>query len=130
MDTRTKIISAERADQVVSELRADGKQTAVATGWFDILRAAHGESLKDAGSRGSPLLALVHADSDTHPTVLDQHSRAQLVAALDAVDYVVICDQAAARKLISAWKPSAVVDADKPVSGSVIEDVLQRYSRA
>ena len=127
MDTRVKILSPERAWEVVSSLFTAGGRIAVVTGWFDILRSAHGEVIEGAAAEGHRVVALVHADCESHQTVLDEGSRAQLVAAMGAVAYVVICDQAAAEELTASWKPAAILDAEEPVSGSVVKDVLQRY---
>ena len=127
MDTRVKIISLERARALVSSRIAAGEQIAVVKGWFDILRSTHLEVLDHASIESSYVVALVHANSDTRPTVLDEQSRAQLVAALGASDSVVICDQAAAEELTAGWKPVVIVDAEESVSGNVVEDVLQRY---
>ncbi len=127
MDTRVKILSPERAREVVSSLITAGERIAVVKGWFDILRSAHGEVIEGAASEGHRVVALVHADRESHPTVLDEGSRAQLVAAMGAVAYVVICDQAAEEELTAAWKPAVILDAEEPIPGSVVEDVLQRY---
>ena len=127
MDTRVKILSPERAREVISSFITAGERIAVVKGWFDILRSTHGEVIDGAASEGHRVVALVHADRESHPTVLDEGSRAQLVAALGAVAHVVICDEAAAEDLTATWKPAVIVDAEQPASGSVVEDVLQRY---
>ncbi len=127
MYTRVKILSPGRVRELVPSLITAGERIAVVKGWFDILRSAHGKVIEGAAAEGHRVVALVHADRESHPTVLDGGSRAQLVAALGAVAYVVICDQAAAEELTAAWEPAVILDAEEPVSSSVVEDVLQRY---
>ena len=127
MDTRVKIISPERARDLVLSRIAAGERIAVVKGWFDVLRSTHCEALDHASIESSYVVVLVHADTDARPTVLDEQSRAQLVAALGAADCVVICDQALAEELTVGWKPPVIVDAEESVSGNVVEDVLQRY---
>ena len=85
MDTRTKIIGAER----VAELARSGAQ--VVSGYFDPLVASLAEQLaalkQDLKREGSPLVVLIR--SSRNP-ILPPRARAELVAALAVVDYV--CD--------------------------------------
>jgi bifunctional ADP-heptose synthase (sugar kinase/adenylyltransferase) len=130
MDTRVKIVSLERAHEEVTSYMEGTETVAVVQGWFDVLRSTHVAVIEGAASDSHRVVALVHADSGSRPTVLDEGSRAQLVAALGAVVHVVICDQAAVEELTSIWKPALILAAEEPVSGSVVEDVLQRYRSA
>jgi bifunctional ADP-heptose synthase (sugar kinase/adenylyltransferase) len=129
MDTRVKIVDAG----TVSDLpirNSNGTRWVVARGWFDILRSAHCRSLAEAKAQGGKLAVLVRADSDDPPTLLDQSSRAQLVAALAAVDYVVICDGTQADLLAEAWKPDAIFDIDEAFRNDLVREVVQRHRPA
>ena len=85
MDTRSKIISSERA----AELARSG--ATLVSGFFDPLVAALAEqlaSLKEEGMQGgAPLVVLIRSAENP---ILPARARAELVAALAAVDYV--CD--------------------------------------
>ena len=129
MDTRKKILPVEDARRRIESLRAEGKSIAVVYGWFDILRAGHASALAQAKEGCDELLVLVRPDSETHSTVLDEWSRAQLVAALGVVDIVVLCDRVGQEELLKALSNAPAVDADQAVTGSVIEDVLRRHGR-
>ena len=63
-------------------------------------------------------------------TFLFMASRAQLVAAVAAVDYVVICDQPETERLVAAVPPEAVVDLEAQVGRDVVADVLERHPPA
>ena len=128
MDTRTKIIGLDRAGALFSSLAGKGGGIVVARGSFDLLSAEHCRRLAGAKERGKYLVAAVYADKDPQETVLGQVARAQMVAALAVVDYVVICDQAQTERTVSPWRATAVVDADPISARDVIGDVLQRYS--
>jgi hypothetical protein len=81
VDTRTKIIGAERA----AELAQAGAQ--VVSGYFDPLVASLAEQLIAQKRPGYPLLVLIR--SSPNP-ILPARARAELVAALEVVDFV--CD--------------------------------------
>lgn len=129
MDTRKKILSVEEARRRIESLSSTGRTIAVAHGWFDIIRAEHAATLTTTKQSHDELLVLVRPDSDTRPTVLDESSRSQLVAALAATDTVVLCDEVAQEELLQALVNAALVDVEQFVTGSVIDDVLRRHGR-
>jgi hypothetical protein len=84
VDTRSKIVSPERAAELVRS------GAALVSGFFDPLVAALAEQLagiKKGTQSGAPLIVLIR--SARNP-ILPARARAELVAALAAVDYV--CD--------------------------------------
>ena len=81
MDTRTKIVPLAEGARIA----ADG--ATVITGYFDPLLAWHAERLKEAKQGTRPLLVAI-ADP-TEPPILPSRARAELVAGLAVVDYVV-----------------------------------------
>ncbi len=80
MDTRTKIIPLAEA----KEIAACG--ATIASGYFDPLLASHAERLQSLKREGAPLLVLI---ADPVNPILPARARAELVAGLAAVDYVV-----------------------------------------
>ena len=129
MDTRKKILTIEEARRRLEFLTAAGKTVGVACGWFDIVRAEHAAALMQAREGHDELLVLVRPDTDGRSTVLDESSRAQLVAALGATDSVVLCDEVAQAELLRPLANAAPVDVEQSLTGSVIEDVLRRHGR-
>lgn len=121
MDTRKKIVAADRI-QPSSNL-------AVAFGRFDVLTVEHCRALASAASSAQPLIALVQADSDPPRALLDETSRAQLVAGLGAVNHVVICDRTEREKLLASWRPATVIDVESEVRRDVVADVISRHRR-
>jgi glycerol-3-phosphate cytidylyltransferase-like family protein len=74
---------------------------AMATGFFDVLRAEH---IRELGvmKHGDPLLVIVLPLAEE---LLGQRSRAELVAGLRMVDYVVAADHGDVDAIIDALKP-------------------------
>lgn len=125
MDTRTKIVPADR---VASELTAIAKngEAVAAAGWFDVLQAAHGERLSAAKPVGARLVVFVYDDGPERRGLLDAASRAQMVAALAAVDCVVICPDAEAASLAvrSNLPPPLLIEDAMP--RDIVADVLRK----
>jgi bifunctional ADP-heptose synthase (sugar kinase/adenylyltransferase) len=101
MDTRSKILTLAQAASLTGPL-------AMVTGYFDILRAAHIRDLEALRQRagGAKLLAVV---LPAPGEILTQRARAELVAALRVIDYVVIADAAAAHRLADSLQPVELV---------------------
>ena len=85
MDTRSKILTAEEVRQ-----RLDKQAVCWVSGHFDPLLTAHAAHLKTFTAPGRILV--VEITNSLHP-LLAQRARAELVAALSMVDYVVLSDQ-------------------------------------
>lgn len=89
MDTRTKILDAAAAAAAASEARRAGKTVKLVTGTFDPLLAAHARRLREVAGEGAVLFAAI---SEPANPLLSARARAELVAALGVVDYVVLGD--------------------------------------
>jgi bifunctional ADP-heptose synthase (sugar kinase/adenylyltransferase) len=98
MDTRTKILTAEAAPRACT----------VATGTFDLVLAGDARELAEirAAHPGRPLLVVVLPLPDP---LLPQRGRAEMVAALRMVDYVVTADDAAPDALLASLEPAHLV---------------------
>jgi len=111
MDTRTKIFSREALRQRLAEHRRQGERIVLTNGCFDILHVGHVRYLEGARREGDVLVVAVNSDAseraikgDGRP-VLPQQARAELVAALGAVNYVVIFDEPNVEALLAELKP-------------------------
>jgi bifunctional ADP-heptose synthase (sugar kinase/adenylyltransferase) len=80
VENRTKIISGAEA------VRIAASGAIVVTGYFDPLLAAHAERLAGLKRAGLPLLAAI---VEPENPILPARARAELVAGLAVVDYVV-----------------------------------------
>jgi bifunctional ADP-heptose synthase (sugar kinase/adenylyltransferase) len=124
VDTRSKILSRDDA------LRLPPPLTLV-TGYFDILRAEHARDLQQARDRAPAQPLMVVVLTGPNP-LLSPRSRAELVAALRMVDYVVTTDDGDRDSLIEALKPAQLVHleaADKRRARQLMEHVQRRQTR-
>jgi D-beta-D-heptose 7-phosphate kinase/D-beta-D-heptose 1-phosphate adenosyltransferase len=117
------------------ELRARGKKIVFTNGCFDLLHAGHVRYLETAKSFGDVLIVGLNSDQSVstlkgkNRPINMQMDRAYLLAALEAVDYVVIFDEDTPYNLIKAIKPITLVKGgdyeNKEVAGQDIVDELK-----
>jgi D-beta-D-heptose 7-phosphate kinase/D-beta-D-heptose 1-phosphate adenosyltransferase len=117
------------------ELKARGKKIIFTNGCFDILHAGHVRYLETAKSYGDVLI--LGLNSDRSVTALKgegrpintQPDRAYILAALEAVDFVVVFDEDTPYDLIKTVKPHVLVKGGdyegKEVIGQDIADELK-----
>ena len=104
MDTRTKIITPEEA----CALARSPKIAALATGYFDVLLAAHIRELDRVRGSLPDALLLVALGAPEQP-LLDARARAEMVAALAMVDYVVSLEDRQMESLLAAFPAERIV---------------------
>lgn len=110
-EAHSKILSREALAPLVAQRRAQGKRVVFANGCFDGLHVGHVRYLEAARREGDVLVVGVNADSSARELkgpgrpILDETARATLVAALRAVDYVVIFAEPNVESLLEQLRP-------------------------
>jgi rfaE bifunctional protein nucleotidyltransferase chain/domain len=109
--TPCKIVSREGLRDALAREKKQGKRVVFANGCFDTLHVGHVRYLEGARREGDVLVVGVNADSSVRKLkgpgrpVLDEQARAQLVAALRAVDFVVLFSEPNVEALLEALRP-------------------------
>jgi rfaE bifunctional protein nucleotidyltransferase chain/domain len=107
----TKIVSRDALVPLLEAERRRGKRIVLANGCFDILHVGHVRYLEGAKREGDILVVGVNADAivcslkGPGRPVLGENARAQLVAALRAVDFVVLFSEPNVEALLEAIRP-------------------------
>jgi D-glycero-beta-D-manno-heptose 1-phosphate adenylyltransferase len=111
MDTREKILSRDGVHDVLDEHRRAGRKIVFANGVFDLLHVGHVRYLQAARDEGDVLVVGINSDASTRKLkgegrpILNERARAVLVAALAAVNYVVIFDELDVKPLLREIQP-------------------------
>jgi D-beta-D-heptose 7-phosphate kinase/D-beta-D-heptose 1-phosphate adenosyltransferase len=129
-----KILSLEHLDATLDRLRTAGKRIAMTNGCFDLLHPGHVASLAEARKQGDCLLVAVNSDRSVREIkgpgrpVIDERGRAEMLAALACVDYVVVFDEASVAGLVERVQPDVLVKSDQYATEQVVghESVLRR----
>jgi len=105
------ILTRDQLEQAVAGDRAEGRSVALANGVFDLLHVGHVRYLQAASQHADRLVVAVNSDASVRRLkgegrpILDERARADLVAALRGVHYVVIFDDDTVGPLLSALRP-------------------------
>ncbi len=105
------VLAEDELAATVARERAEGRRIAFANGCFDVLHVGHVRYLEGARREADCLVVAVNDDAsvralkgDGRP-VLPAADRAELVAALRAVEYVVIFPETTVARLLQLLKP-------------------------
>ncbi len=96
----------------LADHRAKGESIVLTNGCFDILHAGHARYLEGARAEGDILVVAINSDASVRKLkgqgrpVMPAVARAELVAALAAVDYVVIFDEPNVEALLESLRPN------------------------
>ncbi len=121
-----KIVTRAELLRALANERARGRKVAFTNGCFDLLHAGHAALLEFARSRGDLLVVGLNSDRSVRALkgkgrpIVPQGGRARLLAALEAVDYVVVFDETSVEKLVRAVRPDVLVKADQYSTKEVV----------
>lgn len=109
-----KILNWDELKKAADELKAKGKKIVFTNGCFDIIHAGHVRYLREARSLADVLVIGLNSDMSVSTIkpgrpVNPQEQRAEVLAALAVVDYVVLFDQDTPYELIKMVKPDVLV---------------------
>jgi len=112
---RDKILSVSDLISELRPLRDSGSRIVFTNGCFDIMHAGHIDYIWHARSLGDVLIVGVNSDASVKLNkgplrpIIPDHFRADMLAALEAVDYVVLFDEKEAEPLIAKVLPDILV---------------------
>lgn len=109
-----KIVNWNELKDVVDRLKADGKKIVFTNGCFDIIHIGHIRYLKEARALGDVLVIGLNSDASVFmikPSrpINPQDQRAEVLASLEMVDYVVLFDEGTPYELIKLLQPDVLV---------------------
>jgi rfaE bifunctional protein nucleotidyltransferase chain/domain len=110
-----KILGREELVRERARMRREGKQLVFTNGCFDLLHPGHVRYLDQARALGDSLVVALNSDRSVRALkgegrpILSQRERAEVMAALESVDYVTTFDEETPRELIAVLLPDILV---------------------
>jgi rfaE bifunctional protein nucleotidyltransferase chain/domain len=107
-----KLKSLEQLSDIVRSHQAKGKQVVLANGCFDLLHVGHVRYLQGARSEGDILIVAVNSDSSVRSLkgrgrpLVNESERAEIVASLSCVDYVLIFGDQTVDRILETLRPN------------------------
>ena len=105
------IHSLSELKNIIDTEKAGGKRVVFGNGCFDIVHVGHVRYLKGARELGDVLIVAVNDDSSVtglgkrKEVVTPADERAEIISALDCVDYVILFGDATVENLLRTLKP-------------------------
>ncbi|MHC5022858.1 MAG: PfkB family carbohydrate kinase [Planctomycetota bacterium] len=113
MNDALKIVPADRAAALVRDSQSAGQSVVMCHGCFDIVHPGHIRHLQHAARQGDRLLVSIMGDAlldkGSGRPLIPQELRAENLAALDCVDWVVISAATTAVELLDQIRPDIYV---------------------
>lgn len=126
------VVSLPDATRLVTDLRNAGKRIVFTNGVFDLLHPGHLRYLRAARAEGDALIVGVNSDRSVRANkgprrpVTPEAERAEILAALDPVDAVVVFDEETPAGIVKALQPDVLVKgADWPADQIVGRDTVE-----
>jgi len=137
MNTLEKIVTFEDLVTRLDKVRKSGQTIVFTNGCFDIMHVGHVRYLGQARSQGDMLIVGLNSDSSVRAIkgpkrpIVGQDHRAELLASLACVDYVVLFEEPDPLRLIQVIKPDVLVKGEDWAPDAIVgaEDVKSRGGR-
>ncbi|MGE4608287.1 MAG: D-glycero-beta-D-manno-heptose 1-phosphate adenylyltransferase [Myxococcota bacterium] len=114
LPARAKILSRQRAADAIRKAQRRGEKVVFTNGCFDLLHVGHVRSLEQARGLGDRLVVAVNTDASVrrlkgvgHP-IVSGRQRAEVLAALACVDWVVSFREPTPAALIRSLRPDVL----------------------
>ena len=110
-----RVLRWDELETALDRERAEGRRMVLTNGCFDLLHVGHVRALRAARALGDVLVVGLNSDRSVRRLkgegrpLIGQEERAEVLASLEPVDYVVVFDEPTAERLASVVKPAVYV---------------------
>lgn len=111
----SKIVTETYLKTILCKLRRNNRKIVFTNGCFDIIHVGHIRYLKKAKELGDLLVVGLNTDNSVkrlkgkNRPIIRQNDRAEILAALEYVDYVVLFNETTPERLIKGIRPDILV---------------------
>ncbi|MGC1934820.1 MAG: D-glycero-beta-D-manno-heptose 1-phosphate adenylyltransferase [Candidatus Acidiferrales bacterium] len=110
-----RVVTQDELMRHVAEEKRNGRRIVFTNGCYDLLHPGHIRLLESARELGDILILALNSDRSVRENkganrpIISEAERAEVAAALAAVDYVVLFDEATPREIIARVVPDVLV---------------------
>ncbi len=128
---KDKIIDITSIREIISNLKKQGKKVVFTNGCFDLIHVGHVRYLTEAKELGDILVIGLNADKSVSSIkpgrpVMPEDQRAEVLSALEVVDYIVLFSEDTPYELIREVQPDVLVKgADWKIEDIVGNDIAK-----
>ncbi|HUT25744.1 MAG TPA: HAD-IIIA family hydrolase [Sumerlaeia bacterium] len=129
-----KFLDRDEVARICRELRGQGRTIGFTSGAYDLLHAGHANFLERARALCDALVVGINTDDSVRRykgpdrPIIPERQRAEIVAALEAVDYVFLFPERRNARNIELIQPDLYIKAgDYTKSGLTSAEVVERY---
>jgi D-beta-D-heptose 7-phosphate kinase / D-beta-D-heptose 1-phosphate adenosyltransferase len=130
----SKLTTRDEMRIIADSLRREGRKLVFTNGCFDLLHPGHIYLLRESKKLGDVLIVGINSDAsvkvlkgESRPIVPEQ-DRAEAIAGLESVDYVVIFGENDPLELLKAVRPDVLIKGDDYKASDVVgADLLKSY---
>lgn len=111
MNSSEKIKDLSELNEIVSELKKQGKKIVTTNGCFDLIHTGHVKYLEEARELGDVLIVGINSDESVKKLkgssrpLMTERERSEIIAALESVNYVFVFNEMNPIKFIEELKP-------------------------
>ena len=131
--SKEKIKALEELKEIVKELKKQNKIIITTNGVFDILHLGHIKYLQEAKKLGDVLIVAINSDDSVKQIkgperpINSEQSRAEVLATLSFVDYIIIFNETDPVKILSEIKPTIhVKGGDYNIDEIIEKDIVEK----
>lgn len=131
--TKKKIQSEDTLVRHLSRLRKKGKVIVAVNGSFDLLHAGHVESIEEAKALGDVLVVCLNSDKSIRAykgrgrPIVGEAARARMLAALEAVDFVVVFHDINPKRILARIRPEIYASGSDWGKNCIERPVVEKY---
>ena len=128
-----KIKTKNEIKKIVEELKKQGKKIVTTNGVFDILHIGHIRTFEEAKRQGDVLIVGLNSDSSVKKLkgperpINNENDRAEVLAALEMMDYVVIFGEDNPINLLEIIKPDVHVKYEDYGKDMIEAETVKKY---
>jgi rfaE bifunctional protein nucleotidyltransferase chain/domain len=112
---KKKIVNADQLAAIAAEMRDKGRKLVLTNGCFDLLHIGHVRYLESARALGDALAVAINGDESVRALkgegrpLNNEMDRAEVIAALECVDHVIVFAEVRATQLLEKVRPAIYV---------------------